>query len=517
LKIEKVIQEDRQAKLTVEYPKKVFEGYKKRAAKKISRNAKIPGFRPGKASYQVVLSHYGEGAIIQEAIDILLDDDYAKILDQEGIKPSGSGNLESIESYDPPKFIFMIPLEPEVELAGYKDIRKDYQLEEFDIKEVDDFIDNMRRNAATIIPAKHPAEEGNLIYFNLSGEFLNPKKGEDASITEKITQQVLIPAEDETPEKEWPYVGFARELLGVKDGDTKEIQHTYQKDHENEEYQGKTALFTVEVQSVKELELPPFDEDFVKTLGSDETPEEFRVKIEARLRDQHQITYNQNYFDELINDITEQTKMTYPPQMLSHEEEHVLEDVKSRLENQGMNYETYVQLRSNDEETFVEEEIRPVAKKHLERSLVVDALIEAEDLKLNQEMLKENINNVMSEMIYSGDMAEMQKEMGKEQFSRAISMEGVQRTMNTQLQERLKLIATGQPIPEEESEIEADEEVLIVEKSDADDEPQGDEELIEKPTSEDDALEVLEEMSADTESGVVEEPSSEVEEDKSAN
>ena len=510
LKIEKVIQEDRQAKLTVEYPKNVFEGYKRRAAKKISKNAKIPGFRPGKASYQVVLSHYGEGAIIQEAIDILLDDDYAKILDQEGIKPSGSGNLESIESYDPPKFIFMIPLEPEVELGGYKDIRKDYQLEEFDIKEVEDFIDNMRRNAATIIPAKHPAEEGNLIYFNLSGEFLNPKKGEDASITEKITQQVLIPAEDETPEKEWPYVGFARELLGVKDGDTTEIQHTYQKDHENEEYQGKTAMFTVEVQSVKELELPPYDEDFVKTLGSDETPEEFREKIETRLRDQHQIAYNQNYFDELLIDITEQTKMTYPPQMLAHEEEHVLEDVKSRLENQGMNYETYVQLRSKNEETFVEEEIHPVAKKRLERSLVVDALIEAENLKLNQDILKENINNVMSEMIYSGDMAEMQKDMGKEQFSRAISMEGVQRTMNAQLQERLKLIATAQPITEEESEIESDEEILG-EKSDVDEEPQGDQKLIEIPVSEKDTLENLKDMPVDPESSAAEEPSEEVE------
>ncbi|MEA3326037.1 MAG: trigger factor [Chloroflexota bacterium] len=513
MKIDKVIQEDRQAKLTVEYPKDVFEGFKRRAAKKIAKNATIPGFRPGKASYQVVLSHYGEGSIIQEAIDILLDDDYAKILDQEGIKPSGSGNLESIESYDPPKFVFMIPLEPEVDLGDYKEIRKEYQLVEFDIKEVDDFIDNMRRNAATIIPASHPAKEGNLIYFNLSGEFLNPKEDEDASITEKINQQVLIPAADEDPGNEWPYPGFSRELLGVKDGDTKEIQHTFPKDHENEEYQGKTGLFNVEVQSVKELELPVFDEDFVQTLGSDDSPEEFREKVEARLRDQHQITYDQEYFDDLFNEITEQTKMTYPPQMLEHEEEHVLEDVKSRLEKQGMNFETYVKIRSKDEETFKEEEIRPVAKQRLERSLVVDALIEAEDLKLNQEMLKENLNNVMSEMVYSGDMAEMQKEMGKEQFSRTISMESFQRTMNEQLQERLKLIATGQPIPDEESENDAPDEVLTEE--DTDEASQSDEDLIENADDVEDELNVSEEMSTESKDAAVEEPSDEDEAEES--
>ena len=167
LKINKEILEDRQIKLTVEYTTTEFEGYKRRGAKKISRNVKIPGFRPGKAPYSVIVNHYGEAAIIQEAIDILLEDDYGKILDEQEIKPSGAGNLEKIESYDPPTFVFIIPLEPEVNLGEYQEIRKPYELEEFNASEVDEFVDNIRRNAATIIPANHPAEEGDLVYFNL--------------------------------------------------------------------------------------------------------------------------------------------------------------------------------------------------------------------------------------------------------------------------------------------------------------------------------------------------------------
>jgi trigger factor len=488
LKIEKVIQPDRQAKLTVEYPKSVFEGYKKRAARKISKNVKIPGFRPGKASYEVILSHYGEATIIQEAIDILLDDDYAKILEKEEIDPSGTGNLESIESYDPPKFVFMIPLQPEVDLGSYKDIRKDYLLEDFDEKEVDDFIDNLRRNAATIIPADHPAHEGDLVYFNLSGEWLNPKNDEDASITEKITQQAIIPAKGEETDHEWPFKGFARKLNGVTEGQTKEIQHKYPKTHENEDYQGKTALFTIEVQSVKELELPEFNEDFVKSLGSDVSPETFRENAETRLRGQHKTTYEQQYIDELLNEITEQSKLNYPPQMLAHEEEHVLEDVRSRLENQGMEFDTYLQLRDKTEETFKEEEIQPVAKQRLERSLIVDALIDAESLKLDQDLLKENINKVMSEVLYSGDMAEMQKKMGQDQFSRAISMEGVQRTMNDQLQERMILIATGQPIPEEDETPEK--EIVAPNDEEEESEPSLQDE---QPVSEDQSEEATEE------------------------
>ena len=450
MKIEKELQEDRQAKLTVEYTQEAFEGFKRRAAKKIAKSTKIPGFRPGKAPYQVIVNHYGEGAILQEAIDILLDDDYGKMLEEAELEPSGPGNLESIDSYDPPRFVFMVPLQPEVNLGDYREIRKAYELEEFDIKDVDRFIENMRRNAATIIPSEEAAGEGDLVYFTLSAEFLNPAEDEDASITDKTPQQVVIPTEDEVSAQEWPYAGFARTLLGVKAGEVKEFQHTYPEDHEDEEYRGKTAVFTVEVQSVKKLELPDFDEDFVKTLGNYDSPEAFKENIETRLREEHQNAYDQTYFDALLKEITEGAEINYPPQMLEHEEEHVLEDIKTRLQNQKMEFETYLKLRETDEATFVEKEVRPVAKERLERSLVVDTLIEQEALKLNQEKLKTTINQVLTEVFYSGNADEMQKEMGSEAFSRAISMEGVQRTMNDQLMERLKLIATGQPIPEDE-------------------------------------------------------------------
>ena len=450
MNIEKVIQEDRQAKLTVEYSPEEFEKFKRRAAKKISKNAKIPGFRPGKAPYQVIVNHYGEGAIVQEAIDLLIDDDYSKILEETEIEPSGSGNLESIDNLDPPKFILIVPLKPEIDLGDYRSVRIDYQPEPFDESEVDAFILNLQRNSATIIPAERPAEEDDLVYFNLSGEFLNPETDEDATITDKTPQQVVIPAEDKITSREWPFPGFSRALLGVKAGDVKEIQHAFPDDHYDEEFQGKTAIFTVEVQSVKALELPDVDEDFVESLGNYESPEQFREKLEERLRVEHEEAYEHEYFNAILNEIIENTAMNYPPQMLEHEEEHTLEDLKSRLEKQNMDFETYLKLRDTDEETFMINEVRPNAKQRLERNLVVDTLVDAEGLVLDESLFKEQINHLMSEVFRSGKVTELQKQMGDDGFSRMISMEGVSRTINTQLKNRLKLIATGQPIPEED-------------------------------------------------------------------
>ncbi len=456
MNIEKELQADRQAVLTVTYESGEFEAFKRRGAKKIAKSTKIPGFRPGKAPYQVIVNHYGESAILQEAIDILLEDDYPKIIEQAEVEPSGPGNLDSIESYDPPVFKFSVPLEPEVDLANYRDIRKDYQPEPFEEDQVDEYITNLRRNSATIIPADHPAEEGNLVYFNLSGEFLNPEEGEDSVITDKTPQQMVIAEKGEESSSEWPYPGFSRALLGVKAGETKEIQYAYPDDAEEEEYRGKTAVFSVDVQSVKELELPELDDDFVQSQGNFESVKDYRKNLEEQLQEQHQMQYDQEYFDELLKDIIEQAIVNYPPQMMEHEKEHVLEDIKSRLERQRLDFETYLKLRNLEEEAFIEEEVIPVAKERLKRSLIIDSLIEKEQIKIDQVMLKDRINDVMTEVYYSGNAEDMKKQMGDEAFSRVISMEGVSRTMNAQLQTRLKLIATGQPIPEEQPEDEVE-------------------------------------------------------------
>ena len=105
MKIETQPQEDQQVKIIAEIEPEKMEGFKIRAARKISRNSKISGFRPGKAPYDVVRRQYGDAVIEQEAVEIMLDELYPQILDEAGIKPSAAGTLEEIISMDPPKKI----------------------------------------------------------------------------------------------------------------------------------------------------------------------------------------------------------------------------------------------------------------------------------------------------------------------------------------------------------------------------------------------------------------------------
>ena len=118
LKIETNYLEDHQAQLKVEFDAEQLNDAKQRAARKIARQTKIPGFRPGKAPYGIVLRTVGEAAILEEAMEILIDDQYPKIIEESKIKPYGPGQLENVVSFDPPIFEFKVPLDAEVTLGG---------------------------------------------------------------------------------------------------------------------------------------------------------------------------------------------------------------------------------------------------------------------------------------------------------------------------------------------------------------------------------------------------------------
>ncbi len=82
--------------------------------------------------------------------------------------------------------------------------------------------------------------------------------------------------------------------------------------------------------------------------------------------------YDDKYFVDLIEKIKEGATLKYHQHSLEHEGEHVLEDLSQRLAQQNMDLDTYFKVRNTTREQFIEEEVKPVAKKRFERSLILD-------------------------------------------------------------------------------------------------------------------------------------------------
>ena len=447
MKITKEFTDDHQVRLTTEFDADLFESYKQRAARVLTKKNKIPGFRPGKAPYSIVVTQFGETRIEQEAIDLILDQEYPKVIDEAEIKPSGSGSLEEITSDNPLTCVFLVPLEPEVKLVKYKELRKEYSPDVLDDKKVDEYIYQLRRNSATIVPSTEVAKEGDLVFMNLSATDSNAEDENAAEIIKNQPQQVIIPTKNEEKETEWPFKGFTRKLIGKNSGDEFEITHKFAQDYSNEQFQGKNVIFSVNLQEVKCLELPDLDVAFLSTLGEYENSDQLREDIAKRMQEDLTNTYDDHYFLELLDAMRTTSKIEYPPQVLETEIGKVLERVEADLKRQNLDLETYLKIRKQEKEEFIDKEARPAAIHRLERSLVMDAFADAEGIKLDEDKMNESIKKVIEEISYEGNLPELQKRMGNEGFSNAVTMEAANRTLNLQIHERLKQIATGEAKP----------------------------------------------------------------------
>ena len=441
LKIEKTLEENHEARLVVEIDSEKMDSYKRRAARKISERGKIPGFRPGKAPYEMVVRNYGEQAVIEQAIDSFIDAEYSNILKEAEVEPGASGTLESIDSLEPPKLTFRVPLAPQVDLGDYHSHRMPYELSAPDMAEVDAALEELRRSYATTQTVEREVQEGDYVLIDVKSE------------TPELNQTgypAFVRSEDR--EAEWPFSGFARQLVGLKSDDVKTIKHTFPADWDVEDLRGKDVEMEVTVRTVRSVTLPELDDEFAKTVGAGETLEALREAVTKEVENRSKADYDDKFFAGFIEKIREGATIKYHQHALEHEGEHVLDDLSHRLAGQGMDLDTYFKVRDTTREQFIEEEAKPVAKKRLERSLILDEIVRRERLEVDDAALDEAFSNTLSNLSMQGlDLGRIRGgKQGQQRLAQAVALESANRVLTRRALELLKSIAAGEYKPPEE-------------------------------------------------------------------
>lgn len=457
MKIETIPQEDHQVKIEAEFEVEVFDSFKRRAAKKIAKQAKIPGFRPGKAPYDVILRIYGEGAINEEAIELLVDEKYANVLDEASVVASGPGSLQEIVSMDPLKLSFLVPLKPEVELGDYKEIELEYNPEPVSDEEISEFLTRLQKNYATAEPAERPIENGDVVYFKLTG-FEN----EEPILPETPIQ--LVMGEDDNKDN-WPYEGFSQILIGMSEGDSKEVEYTFTEEAEDERFKGKTIKFVTNIQSVKTLTLPELDDEFANSLGQFESYEE----LEKAVREQQELNkkeeYDDHYFSDLLEKYSEISTVKFPPFMVDEEIEHMLKSLERDLKQQNLDFETYLKLMNTDKEKYIEENVRPAAIQRVRSSLIIDQLGQEEKIEVAKEDIDGILNDTVQMLQNMPDSKGKKPKISNEMINN-VAYNAISRLYNQRTLERMKALASGEVEigePEELAESTKDDALEVIE------------------------------------------------------
>lgn len=462
LKVETEILEDRQARLVVSVEPERVEKELRAAARRISRKVNISGFRKGKAPYHVIASHFGEGAIYEEAIESLGQTVYIEALEQSELNPYAPGSLDDVE-LDPMVLTFTVPLPPEVDLGAYREIRVPFEPPEVKDENVEQTLEQLRQDEAIMTPVERPAEVGDVVTLDVRGSLVdvegNGNDDEDESenlLIDRRAMQIRL-----NQDNLYPAPGFAEKVLGMAVGDEREFDITLPDDDDIDvEMRGKTVHFRATCSEVYLNELPELDDEFAQSVGDHSSLADLKAEIRERLERAAHREARERHTDKVLEKLAEDetVRISYPPIMLDEQIDDMVTDLENRLEGQGLTLDLYLKAGNMTAEDL-RESYSEDARRMLTRGLILGKIVDLERLTVDDEEVDDEIQ---TRLLSFGSQASLAKQvLSAPRMKKMIANE----LMVEKALERLALIARGEAPELEALESETQAETLEEEQS----------------------------------------------------
>ena len=217
--------DDCQLKLTAEVDQERVEQHLRKAARRLANRVTIPGFRKGKASYDMVVRRLGLPAVYDEALEELGQEVYTEALKEQDVRPYSQGSLENF-TMDPLVLHFVVPLMPEVDLGDYRSIRVEAEEVNITDADVEKSLAQLREQKADWQPVDRPLASGDMAQTHIKATM----GGETVDDTDRTF--VVNPA------LQYPMPGFHEAVMGMAVGETRDFTLTYPDDWETAENAG---------------------------------------------------------------------------------------------------------------------------------------------------------------------------------------------------------------------------------------------------------------------------------------
>jgi trigger factor len=386
--------EQRELKLTIEVPEERVEKEMRQAARKLSKEINIPGFRRGKVPYNVILRRVGRDALRAEAVDDMVQGVFEEALEEVDPDMYGRPTFDDMEN-EPLVLKFTVPLSPQVDLAEYRELRKEIEPVNITDEAVEEALEQVQTRHQKVEPVDRPAAAGDLVTISGKGELLQVVDDveEDAEEDEEATddadyKDIIFDEEsiDFLLDAEKLYLGaaFVDNLVGMAAGDEKSFTITFPEDHEETELAGKEADFEIAVLDVKERELPPLDDELAKLEGDYETLDELRSALRDNLEQQAESNAKNELIENTITDMLAGAQVVYPPTAVEMEIDDMVASFKEQVKRSGWEWEDFIRLQNNSEEE-IRNNFREGAVERLERQQILRQFVLNEKLTVSAE------------------------------------------------------------------------------------------------------------------------------------
>ncbi len=380
----------------------------KHAFDKKKKDIKMDGFRKGQVPYDVYVKKMGVEALYMDAVDIAVDVLYAKLLkDEKTIIPVATPGIDIKNiNHDEIEIEFTLVSAPKVELG--KHTKLGIKKEEVVVtdSQIDHELHHLQEQFVEVKELDDDAliKEGNVAVIDFEGfkegKAFKGGKGEDYSL--EIGSHTFIP-------------GFEEALVGLKKGDTKDVNVTFPENYHSEDLKGQPVIFKVTVKAVKERVLPEFNKEFFEDLnvGGVESLEDLKKYIKENMTAERSKQIEDEYLFKCLDEVVKNSKFDIPEEMTEDETNRLVKEFSEKLSYQGLKLEDYLKYINSNINDF-KATLKDEANKRVGYRLIMDAIIENEKIEVSDEELESELKKTSEQ--YKMSVEDFLKEIGNKEL-----------------------------------------------------------------------------------------------------
>lgn len=394
------------AKLTIEVPAEKFEEAVQHSYNKNKGKFNIPGFRKGKAPFNMIKKMYGVGVFYEDAVDEVIDASYPDAAKESGLeivsRPSIS--IEEIEEGKAFVYTAVVAVKPEVTLGEYKGVEVQKTKSEVTEEDIETEIKRAReKNSRLITVEDRGIEDGDQVTIDFDGSVDGKRfeggKAEDYPLT--IGSHTFID-------------NFEEQLIGKTTGEECEVNVTFPAEYHVEELKNKPAAFKVKVKEIQRKELPEANDDFASEVSDFDTMEEYKKDLTEKLQAEKIEAAKTADEDKVVAKVIENATMEIPDQMVEEQVNGMVNDYARRLESQGISFKQYVEITGMTAEK-IGEQMKPQAIKRIQTRLVLEAVVKAENIQADDAAVEEQFDKMAED--FKMDKEQIKGMFGEEQMA----------------------------------------------------------------------------------------------------
>lgn len=366
----------------------VNKGFKKAVAK-IAGRVNIPGFRKGKAPRNIIEMHYGKEAVKQEAFELVANQCYTEALEQEKLIPVSDPKVEDsvFEENKDMELTIKVTLKPEVKLGDYKELHVEKEAVEVTDEAVEEQVQGLRSRHAKMVEAEEGAviEKGDFAIIDFAGTVDGEpfSGGEGKGYPLEVGSNSFIP-------------GFEDQLVGLKKGDSTDVDVTFPEEYFVKELAGKQAIFKVNIQDVKRKELPELTDEYVAANSDCKTVEELRASYKERMQKAAENNAQIAYEKALIDLAVANAEFEVPEIMIEDRVTQMIDEMRMSLEARKLTLEQYMQYSGIDMKQLRERQ-HDAAVENVKTDLVLDAIAKAENIQVSMEDVDSELSAIATQ------------------------------------------------------------------------------------------------------------------------